>query len=381
MRHVVEPVIGLLILLGLVGGLTWYLQEPDVEFIQGEVDAAQVNLAVKIAGRVSEVFVKEGQSVEKGASLLKLDSPEIDAKLQQAASSEKAASAQRDKAFAGARSQEVAGAMNLWIQSQEVAELAEKTYRRINNLFADGIVPGQKRDEAEAKWKVSSAASSAARSQYDMVLEGARKEDMQAATALVDKAQGAVSEVKSYLQETSLESPLAGEVIHVLAKPGEIVSPGYPLVTILDLDDIWVTFNLREDRLAGMRMGVVFPVSAPALGNGKFDVKISYVSALGDFATWRATSASGGFDLKTFEVRARPLEKIEGLRPGMSVIVPVKDLPIKDQPAKDLPTKDLPTKDLPTKDLPAKDLPAKDLPVKDLPVKDLPVKDLPDVRE
>ncbi|MBF0258807.1 MAG: hypothetical protein HQK62_08215 [Desulfamplus sp.] len=126
-----------------------------------------------------------------------------------------------------------------------------------------------------------------------------------------------------------------------------------------------------------MRMGVVFPVSAPALGNGKFDVKISYVSALGDFATWRATSASGGFDLKTFEVRARPLEKIEGLRPGMSVIVPVKDLPIKDQPAKDLPTKDLPTKDLPTKDLPAKDLPAKDLPAKDLPAKDLPAKDLP----
>ncbi len=325
-RHILEPAIGLLILLGLVGVLTWYLQEPEVEFIQGEVDATQVNLAVKIAGRVSEVFIKEGQSVEKGASLLKLDSPEIDARLQQAASSEKAASAQRDKAYAGARNQEVAAAMNLWIQSQEVAELAEKTYRRINNLFADGIVPGQKRDEAEAKWKAASAAAAAARSQYDMALEGTRKEDRQAATALVNQAQGAVSEVKSYLKETSLESPLDGEVIHVLAKPGEIVSPGYPLVTILDLDDIWVTFNLREDRLAGMRMGVVFPVSAPALGNGKFDVKISYISALGDFATWRATSASGGFDLKTFEVRARPLEKIEGLRPGMSIIVPVKDL-------------------------------------------------------
>jgi len=326
-RHIVEPVIGLLILLGLVGGLTWYLQEPEIEFIQGEVDATQVNLAVKIAGRVSEVFIKEGQSVDKGASLLKLDSPEINARLQQASSSEKAASAQRDKAFAGARSQEVAAAMNIWIQSQEVAELAEKTYRRINNLFADGIVSGQKRDEAEAKWKAASAASAAARSQYDMALEGARKEDRQAATALVDKAQGAVSEAESFLQETRLESPLAGEVIHVLAKPGEIVSPGYPLVTILDLDDIWVTFNLREDRLAGMRMGVIFPVSAPALGDGKFDVKISYISVLGDFATWRATSASGGFDLKTFEVRARPLEKIEGLRPGMSIIVPVKDLP------------------------------------------------------
>jgi len=326
-RHIVEPVLGLLVLLGLVGGLTWYLQEPELEFIQGEVEATQVNLAVKIAGRVSEIFIKEGQSVEKGASLLKLDSPEIDAKLQQAASSKKAASAQRDKAYAGARNQEVTAAMNLWIQSQEIADLAEKTYRRINNLFADGIVPGQKRDEAEAKWKVASAASTAARSQYDMALEGARKEDRQTATALVDQAQGAVAEVRSYLKETHLESPLGGEVIHVLANPGEIVSPGYPIVTILDLDDIWVTFNLREDRLAGMRMGAIFPVSAPALGNKKFDVKISYISVLGDFATWRATSASGGFDLKTFEVRARPLEKIDGLRPGMSIIVPTGDLP------------------------------------------------------
>lgn len=326
-RHILEPLAGLLILLGLVGGLTWYLQEPETEFIQGEVDAGQVNLAVKIAGRVSEVFVKEGQSVKKGAGLLILDSPEIDARLRQAAASEKAASAQRDKAFAGARSQEVAAAMNLWIQGREAAELAGKTYQRISNLFADGIVPGQKRDEAEAKWKAARAASAAARSGYDMALEGARKEDMQTAAALVDQAQGAVSEVESYLRETRLESPLDGEVIHVLAKPGEIVSPGYPLVTILDPDDIWVTFNLREDRMAGIRMAAVFPVSAPALGNGKFDVKISYISVLGDFATWRATSASGGFDLKTFEVRARPLEKTEGLRPGMSIIVPLTDLP------------------------------------------------------
>ena len=248
LRSLVTPVIGLLVLLGLVGGLTWFLQEPDVEFIQGEIDATQVNLAVKIAGRVSEVLVKEGEYVEKGTRLLKLDSPEIRSRLQQATSAEQAASAQRDKAYAGARSQEVAGAMNLWIQSQEAAGLAEKTYQRINNLYADGIVPGQRRDEAEAKWKASRAVAAAARSQYDMALEGARVEDRDTATALVNQAQGAVNEVESYLGETELDTPLAGEVIHVLANPGEIISPGYPVVTILDLDDIWVTFNIREDR-------------------------------------------------------------------------------------------------------------------------------------
>ena len=326
-RTIVEPVLGLLFLVGLVVGLTWYLQEPEVEFIQGEVDATQVNLAVKIAGRVSEVLVKEGEYVEKGAVLLNLDSPEINAKLRQASSAQKAASAQRDKAYAGARSQEVEAAMNLWIQAREAAELAEKTYRRINNLYADGIVPGQRRDEIEAKWKAAEAAAAAARSQYDMALEGAREEDRTAASALVDQAQGAVTEVESYLEETRLESPLAGEVIHLLADPGEVVNAGYPVVTILDLEDIWVTFNIREDNLAGMRMGEVFPVSVPALGNKEFEVEISYISALGDYATWRATSASGGFDLKTFEVRARPVNKIEGLRPGMSVIVPLEDLP------------------------------------------------------
>ncbi len=326
-RHIVEPVVGLLVLLGLVGGLTWFLQEPDVEFIQGEVDATQVNLAMKIAGRVSEVLVKEGQYVEKGTILLKLDSPEINAKLRQASSAEAAASAQRDKAFAGARTQEVTASMNLWIQAQEAAELAEKTYRRINNLYADGIVPGQKKDEAEAKWKAAKAAAAAARSQYDMALEGARVEDRNTATALVNQAQGAVSEVKSYLGETQLDSPLGGEVVHVLANPGEVVSAGYPVVTILDLTDIWVTFNLREDRLEGMRMGSLFQVSVPALGNKKIDVEISYIAALGDFATWRATSVSGEFDLKTFEVRARPLNPVEGLRPGMSVVVPLEDLP------------------------------------------------------
>ena len=326
-RTIVEPVLGLLFLVGLVVGLTWYLQEPEVEFIQGEVDATQVNLAVKIAGRVSEVLVKEGEYVEKGAVLLNLDSPEINAKLRQASSARKAASAQRDKAYAGARSQEVEAAMNLWIQAREAAELAEKTYRRINNLYADGIVPGQRRDEIEAKWKAAEAAAAAARSQYDMALEGAREEDRTAASALVDQAQGAVTEVESYLEETRLESPLAGEVIHLLADPGEVVNAGYPVVTILDLEDIWVTFNIREDNLAGMRMGEVFPVSVPALGNKEFEVEISYISALGDYATWRATSASGGFDLKTFEVRARPVNKIEGLRPGMSVIVPLEDLP------------------------------------------------------
>lgn len=322
----VEPIVGFLILLALVGGLTWFLREPSVEFIQGEVDATQVDLAVKLAGRVSTVWVKEGQTVEKGGHLLDVDIPEIQAKLRQASAAEAAAAAQRDKAFAGARRQEIQAAMNLWLQAREAADLAEKTYRRVGRLYADGVVPAQRRDEAEAKWKASREAAAAAQSQYDMVKEGARKEDRRSAAALVDQAGGAVSEVESYLSETRLDAPIGGEVVHVLADPGELVSPGCPIVTILDLTDVWVTFNVREDNLAGLRMAETFTVSVPALGDKQFKVTVSYISALGDFATWRATSASGGFDLKTFEVRARPVEPVEGLRPGMSVIVPLTDL-------------------------------------------------------
>ena len=322
----VEPVVGLLILLALVGGLTWFLREPAVEFIQGEVDATQVDLAVKLAGRVSTIWVKEGQSVEKGDHLLDLDIPEIRAKLRQASAAEQAAGAQRDKAFAGARRQEVQAAMSLWLQAKEAADLAEKTYRRIESLYADGVVPAQRRDEAEAKWNASREAAAAAQSQYDMAQEGTRKEDRRSAAALVDQAGGAVSEVKSYLSETRLDAPIGGEVVHVLADPGELVSPGYPIVTILDLTDVWVTFNIREDNLAGLRMGETFTVRVPALGGRTFNVTVSYISALGDFATWRATSASGGFDLKTFEVRARPVEPVDGLRPGMSVLMPLREL-------------------------------------------------------
>jgi HlyD family secretion protein len=326
-RVLVEPIAGLLVLLVLVGGLTWYLREPTVEFIQGEVDATQVDLAVKIAGRVSTVWVKEGQSVEKGEHLLDLDIPEIRAKLRQAAAAEQAAGAQRDKAFAGTRRQEIQAAMNLWRQAKEAAGLAETTYRRVERLYADGVVPAQRRDEAEAKWKTSREAAAAAYSQYDMAQEGAREEDRRSASAMVDQAGGAVSEVKIYLSETRIDAPIGGEVVHILADRGELVSPGYPIVTILDLTDVWVVFNIREDNLGGLRMGETFTVSVPALGDRKFNVKVSYISPLGDFATWRATSASGGFDLKTFEVRARPVEPVDGLRPGMSAIVPLTELP------------------------------------------------------
>ena len=186
------------------------------------------------------------------------------------------------------------------------------------------MVPAQRRDEAEVKWKTAREAAQAAKSQYDLALAGARKEDREAAEAVVEQASGVVSEVESLLEETTVRSPLDAEVSQVLAQPGELVTPGYPIISLIDLNDIWATFQLREDRLGGFKMGTVFQGQVPALGGQKIELKVTYISPLGDFATWRATNASGGFDLKTFEIRARPVKPVEGLRPGMSVLVPLE---------------------------------------------------------
>ncbi len=314
-------IVGCLALLLMFSVATWFLVHPSPEFLQGEVEATQIDVAAKIPGRVGTVNVREGQRVRKGQLLVTLDSPEIKAKLAQATAAEHAASAQRDKADQGAREEEIRGARELWQRAERGADLAEKTFGRVDRLSADGVLPAQKLDEAEANWKASRDAANAAKARYDMALAGARAEDRETAGALVDQAAGAVAEVEAFLEETRLVAPIAGEVVECIVDPGELVSAGYPILTLVDLDDIWVTFNLREDRLASLRMGGRLIARLPALGNREVELKISYISPLGEFATWRATQASGDFDLKTFEIRARPVQQTPGLRPGMSAIV------------------------------------------------------------
>jgi len=199
-------------------------------------------------------------------------------------------------------------------------ELAEKTFARVERLHADGVLPTQRRDEAEANLVTSRDAEEAARATYDMAVNGARREDKAAAAATVDRANAAIAEVEAFRAETTLTAPVAGEVYRKHVEVGELVGAGYPIVTIVDLTDVWVTFNLREDRLAGLAIGDRLTARVPALGR-EIELAVSFIAPQGDFATWRSTSAQGGFDLKTFEMRARPVAPVAGLRPGMSAIV------------------------------------------------------------
>jgi len=311
----------LVLIIGVYTIAGYFLITPEPLIVQGEVEAAQVRVSAKIAGRVKTLHVKEGSSVIKGQLLVSIESPEIEAKLKQAKAAEKAATAQKAKAYKGTRREKIISARNMWLKAKAGEELARKTYDRVEGLYKDGVLPAQKMDEAKAQYTAAKRTTEAAKAGFDMATRGARQEDKTAAEAMMNKAEGAVAEVEAYLMETQLKAPLKSEVASIVPKVGELITPGFPLVNLVDLEDVWVTFNLREDLLSDIRMGSVIIAKFPALNNREIKLKINYITALGQYATWHATKASGDFDLKTFEIRGVPLEKINGLRPGMSALV------------------------------------------------------------
>ncbi|MCE1199599.1 MAG: efflux RND transporter periplasmic adaptor subunit [Marinilabiliales bacterium] len=289
--------------------------------IQGEVEATQVKVASKLTARIDSLCVKKGDAVEPGTLLFTLISPELEAKMSQAAAVKQAAGAQRNKAYNGAQQEDIQAAFNNWQMAQAAAEYAKKTFARVQNLFREGVVPEQQKDEVETKMKAAIETEKAAHAIYEKARKGARPEDKEAAGALLLQAEGVVSEVSSYLNEKKINAPIKGEIANILAERGELIPAGYPVMSIVDLSDVWISFNLREDLLADIRKGSEIVAVIPALGKKSVRLKVSYINVLGDFATWNATKTRGDFDLKTFEVQAVPMEKVEGLRPGMSAIV------------------------------------------------------------
>lgn len=308
----------IVVILIFIVGLIINRQEPII--IQGEADASEIRISGKITGRINQFNVEEGSQVNLGDTLVIIDSPELSAKLEQANAAENAAQAQNKKAIKGARKEQIMGAFEMWQKAQVGVDISKKSYDRVQRLFDKGVVTAQKRDEAEAQYKAAVATANAAKSQYDMAKNGAESEDKEAALALVDRAKGAVNEVKSYFKEITLTSPINGEVTDVYPKQGELVGAGAPIMSIVDLNDIWFTFNVREDLLGELKMGKTFKIKVPALENQVVEVKVTYIKALASYATWKATKTTGQFDVKTFEVRARPTAKVANLRPGMTAL-------------------------------------------------------------
>ena len=296
-KNIMLAVLGFSAVVVIVAVIGLIALDRDPDIIQGQVEVSEYRVSSKVPGRILELRVKEGDYVKAGDTLAILDAPEVRAKMEQAQSAENAAAALELKAQNGARKE-----------------------HRVQRLFDEGVMSAQKRDEAFASYKAMEAQMKAAQSQYDMAVNGARMEDKMAATAQVGRAKGAVQEVNSYIHETVQIAQKEGEVTDVYPKVGELVGTGSPIMSIAMMDDMWGTFNVREDQLNGMQVGTEFSVFVPAF-NKEVKMKVYHLKDQGSFAVWKATKANGQYDLKTFEVKARPVEKLEGLRPGMSLVI------------------------------------------------------------
>ena len=311
--------LGVVIIVAVVGLLAL---RPEKTLIQGEAEAAEYRVSGKVPGRIEMYLFEEGEQVRKGDTLVVIYSPEVEAKKDQALAARDMASAVNEKAKNGAQPQQIEGAYELYQKALAGEEIYRKSYERVQRLYEKGVVSEQKRDEVEAQYKAASATVKAAKSQYDMALAGAREEDKAAAKAQVARVDGVLKELAAAEAERYLLSPCDGEVSERFPKVGELVGQGSPVMAIVDLTDVWFTFSVREDMLAGFQKGSQIDIRIPALGEDKtFPVVVTYVKAMGTYATWRTTKQNGGYDVRTFDVKCRPVVPIEGLRPGMTALV------------------------------------------------------------
>lgn len=320
-RNLLIGVVALVIIVVIVSLTGYLVSRPKPAVIQGQAEATEYRVSGKVPGRIERFFASEGDYVHKGDTLVEIDSPEVKAKLALAMAVKSAAEAQKAKALTGARQEQIAAAYELWQQATVGEEIMAKSFERVKRLYEQKVVSAQKYDETEAQYRSAKATCAAAKSQYDMAINGARKEDRETAIALANQANAALCEVESYLGELYLTAPADGIISARFPKAGELVGQGAPIMSVTDLDDIWFTFNIREDMLAGLKTGDRLTVSIPALGNATYDTEVTYISVLESYATWRAAKETGGYDAKTFEVRSVPECPVEGIRPGMTAIV------------------------------------------------------------
>lgn len=319
-NNILLAIIGFATVVILVAIIGFFTLGKKPEIVQGEIEVSEYRVSSKLPGRILELRVKEGDYVRVGDTLAILEAPEVNAQEKAAAAQQQAAAAMSDMADKGARKEQIQAAYQLWQQALAAADIAQKSYERVQNLFDQGVMSAQKRDEAFAGYKAREAQVKAAKSQYDMAKNGAREEEKRAAKKQAQAAEGAANVVRSLLRETVQISNVEGEVSSVYPKEGELVGTGSPIMSISIMKDLWGTFNIREDQLNGMKVGDTFKAYAPAF-NKEINMKVFYIKDQGSYAVWKATKTNGQYDLKTFEVKARPTQTFEGLRPGMSLVI------------------------------------------------------------
>ena len=304
-------------------GMSLMSRQPMV--LQGQVEATEIRISGKLPGRVDSFLVQEGDWVKAGDTLVVINSPTIEAKYRQVNALEQVAQEQNKKIDAGTRRQIIATALQLWNKTQSDLTLAQTTYQRILTLYKDSVVTSQRKDEVEAMYRAAQAAERAAYEQYQMAVDGAQSEDRASARSMVDAARSTVDEVSALLVDSRLTAPEDGQIATIFPKRGELVAPGTPIMNLVVMNDAHVVLNIREDLMPQFKMDGTFRAEVPAIGKKDVEFRIYYISPLGSFATWKSTKQTGSYDMQTFEIHARPIQKVEGLRPGMSVLLTIDD--------------------------------------------------------
>ena len=320
-RNISIAFIIILVITVLVSVIGMVLMSREPLVLQGQVEATEIRISGKLPGRIDSFLVQEGDWVKAGDTLVVINSPTIEAKYRQVNALEQVAQEQNKKIDAGTRRQIIATALQFWNKTQSDLTLAKTTYQRILTLYKDSVVTSQRKDEVEAMYKAAQAAERVAYEQYQMAVDGAQSEDKAAARSLVYAARSTVDEVSALLVDSRLTAPEDGQIATIFPKRGELVAPGTPIMSLVVMSDAHVVLNIREDLMPQFKMGGTFKADVPALDRKDIEFRIYYISPLGSFATWKSTKQTGSYDMQTFEIHARPTGDVEGLRPGMSILL------------------------------------------------------------
>ncbi len=312
-------IIPIIVIIVAVVMLLLKTEDNDDGIMIGMFEAPTVNVSSLIPGRVKDVLVDEGDKVEKGQLVFTMETKIMDAKLGQAEGLVKAAESVVKRAKKGAREEEKRALKNQYEMAKSQFDFAEKTYKRFQLLYADSIISQQEMDEMTYKYNAAKDAMDAAKALYDMALNGARPEDIEAAEATYMQAKNVYEEAEAFYEQLDISAPVSGLVSSKIAEEGEVMAPGFPVITIMIPEKIYAVLNVREDKLSAFKKGKHFTGIVPGLGNKEIEVEVSYIAVMPDFATWSPTKDKGEFDLKTFEVRLKPVEQNPDLRPGMTI--------------------------------------------------------------
>jgi HlyD family secretion protein len=305
--------------MAIIGLAIWYLLRPEPLLVQGEAESTRIDIAARVSGRLAKIAVSRGQNVAGGTTLLVIDNPELVAELGQAKAEKTVADAELQRIKVGTRPEIIAQRKAEIDRAASAVTLAEQTYNRTKQLAARQFAPQSKLDEDTNALTLAQRRLDQAKLAHDEAVRGFTAEEHQIAEANVDKAGAKVETIKALVGQLTISAPTASQVYQIPVEEGEVVTPGLPLISLVDLGDTWLGFSLREDLIAGLKVGDRFTVNVPALGNREVTAQIHVIAAKGEYAGWRATRATGDFDLRTFAIRAYPVDKIDGLRPGMSV--------------------------------------------------------------